>query len=159
MSDRGIFIATFLVVVLIVAAAFTLPQFFFFELFRSAIYVAIGVMVFMGEDRYSYMLGMIAPLLWFLTDILVGGFFRDFVVLGNYALLKPSESALDTPLHGVARLAAILLVILSYRAWRKQVPEKLFGKTFGICLGISIVYAAILGWWLAALAREVGATG
>ena len=144
---------------MIVAAAFTLPQFFFLELARSTIYVAIGVMVFMGEDRYSYMLGMIAPPLWFLADFLVGGFFRDFVVLANYALLKPSESALDTPLHGVARLAAILLVILSYRAWRKQVPEKLFGRTFRICLGISVVYAAILALWLAAVAREVGATG
>lgn len=156
MSDRGIFVASFLVVVLIVAGAFMLPQFFFFELARSAIYVAIGVMVFMGEDRYSYMLGVIAPPLWFLGDILVGGFLRDFVVLVNYVAMKPSESSLDTPLHGVARLAAILLVVLSYRAWQKQVPEKFLGRTFGICLAISVVYAGILAVWFVMISRAAG---
>jgi hypothetical protein len=146
MSDRGVFVATFLTVVLIVAGAFALPQLFFFDLAKSTIYIAIGVLVFFGEDRYSYMLGMIAPLLWFLADILFGGLFRDFAVLVNYLEIKP-VGILDTPLHGAARLTAILLVILSYRAWRKEVPERFFGKTFGICLAISLAYAIVVGAW------------
>jgi len=146
MSDRGVFVAAFLTVVLIVAGAFALPQFFFFELAKSTIYIAIGVLVFFGEDRYSYMLGMLAPPLWWLADIIVGGFFQDFVVLFSYLAMK-EIGALNTPLHALARLASLLLVVLSYRAWNKQVPEKLFGKTFQVCLGISLAYAVILGAW------------
>ena len=145
MSDRGVFVVAFLTVVFIVAGAFALPQFFFFELAKSSVYLAIAVLVFFGDNRYSYMLGIVAPPLWFLADLLVG-VFRDFAVLVNYLLMK-GVPPLDTPLHGLARLAAILLVILSFRAWRKEVPEKLFGKTFGICLGISLAYVVVLGVW------------
>ena len=146
MSDRGVFVAAFLTVVLIVAGAFALPQFFFFELAKSTIYIAIGVLVFFGEDRYSYMLGMLAAPVWWLADIIVGGFFQDFVVLLSYLAMK-EIGPLDTPLHALARLASLLLVVLSYRVWNKQVPEKLFGKTFQVCLGISLAYAIILAAW------------
>ena len=146
MSDRGVFVVAFLTVVFIVAGAFALPQFFFFELAKSSIYLAIAVLVFFGDDRYSYMLGIVTPPLWFLADILVGGFFHDFAVLANYLLVKGAPP-LDTPLHGLARLAAILVVILSFRAWRKEVPERFLGKTFGVCLGISLVYVGILAVW------------
>jgi hypothetical protein len=146
MSDRGVFVAAFLTVGLIVAGAFVLPQFFFFELAKSSIYIAIGVLVFFGEGRYSYMLGIIAPLLWILVDLILGGLFREFNVLSNYLLMRDIPP-LSTPLHAVERLAAILLFILSLRAWRKEVPEKFFGKTFQICAGISLAYAVVLGVW------------
>ncbi len=148
MSDRGVFVAAFLTVVLIVAGAFALPQFFFFGLAKSTIYIAIGVLVFFGEDRYSYMLGMVAPPVWFLADIIVGGFLQEFEVLRNYLTLK-EIGPLETPLHALARLAGILLVALSYRAWNKEVTEKLFGRTFQISLAVSLAYAAVLaGWYL-----------
>lgn len=146
MSDRGVFVAAFLTVVLIVAGAFALPQFFFFELAKSTIFIAIGVLVFFGEDRYSYMLGMVAPPIWFLADIVAGGFFREFGVLLSYLTMK-EIGTLDTPLHALARLAGVLLVVLSYRTWNKEVTEKLFGRTFQIALGVSFVYAAALAVW------------
>ena len=148
MSDRGVFVAAFLTVVLIVAGAFALPQFFFFELAKSTIYVAIGVLVFFGEDRFSYMLGMVAPAVWFLADIIVGGFLQEFAVLLNYLTIK-EIGPLETPLHALARLAGVLLMVLCYRAWNKEVTEKLFGRTFQISLGVSLAYAACLaGWYL-----------
>ncbi|MFB3923392.1 MAG: hypothetical protein ACE145_16850 [Terriglobia bacterium] len=146
MSDRGVFVAASLTVVLIVAGAFALPQFFFFELAKSTIFIAIAVLVFFGEDRYTYMLGMVAPPVWFLADIIVGGFFQDFEVLGSYLTMK-EIGPLDTPLHALARLAGVLLVILSYRAWNKEVTEKLFGRTFRISLVVSIIYAVALAVW------------
>ncbi len=146
MSDRGVFVAAFLTVVLIVAGAFALPQYFFFELAKSTIYIAIGVLVFFGEDRYSYMLGMVAPPVWFLADIVVGGFLREFGVLASYLTMK-DIGPLDTPLHALARLAGVLLLVLSYRAWNKEVTEKLFGRTFKISLAVSLAYAAGLAIW------------
>ena len=146
MSDRGVFVATALTVVLIVASAFALPQFFFFELAKSAIFIAIGVLIFFGDNRYSYMLGMLAAPVWWLADIIVGGFFQQFSVLVNYLGMR-EIGPLDTPLHALSRLASLLLVVLSYRAWNKEVPENLFGKTFKVCLGISLVFAAVLAAW------------
>jgi hypothetical protein len=146
MSDRWVFLTAFLTVVLVVASAFAIPPFFSFELIKSLIYLAIVVLVFFGEDRFGYMLGIVAPPLWFILDILLGEFFRDFAVTFDYLTGKGAPPT-DTPLHGVAHLAKILLVVLCWRAWRKQVPEKLFGKTFAICLGISLVYIGILAGW------------
>lgn len=146
MSDRGVFVTAFLTVVVTIAGAFVLPQFFYFELAKSSIFAAICVLVFFGENRYSYMLGMIAPILWFVVNFLVGELPRDLVVLANYLRMK-TVPALETPLHGFALLVAILLAVLSYRAWKKEVSERLVGKTFWTCLAISLAYALVVGLW------------
>ncbi len=146
MSDRWIFLVSFLTVVLIVAGAFAVVPLFYFELVKSAMYFAIAVMVFYGEDKYSYMLGIVAPPLWFILDILLGGFFADLGVLRDY-LAGKGVPPMDTPLHGIALLTQALLVVLSARAWKKQVSAPWLGKTFGICLGVSVVYCAVLTGW------------
>lgn len=146
MSDRGVFVAAFLTVVLIVASAFALPQFFFFDLYKSSIFIIIAVMVYFGEDKYSYMLGILAPPLWTLLDILLGGFIPDLKVLIDYLARKPL-GAVDTPLHGLALISMWVLTILSIRAWRKQVSEPFFGKTFAVALGVSLAYVLIGGAW------------
>ena len=147
MSDRWLFLMAFLSLVSIVAGAFVVPQLFTLRLLQSLIYVAIVVMVFTGEDRYSYMLGILAPLMWFLLAMLLGGFFHDFVVLGKSVLGKPIGPS-DTPLQGIAVLCEAGVVITALRAWRKQVSEKFFGKTFVAGLVVSIVYVGLLlGWY------------
>lgn len=146
MSDRGIFATSFLTVVLIVAGAFAIPEYFPYELLKSLIFVAITMMVFFGENKYSYMLGAVAPILVMLLNMLLGGFFGEFAVLWASVTMQPLP-VLDTPLHGLAILTEILLVILSVRAWRKEVTESFFGRTFGICLGIAVANVAVLGAW------------
>ena len=155
MSDRNVFVAAFLTAVLVVAGAFVLSQFFFFELAKSTIFLAIAVLVFYGESRLSYMLGIIAPVLWFIVDILTGIFFTDFRVLLAYVTGGP-VAALETPLHGISRLAAVLLIVVSFRAWRKQVPEKFFGRTFWICSVVSLIYAVVLAVWYLRLMQGTG---
>jgi hypothetical protein len=146
MSDRWVFLTAFVTLVLVVAGAFVIPDFFAYELLKSLIYLAIALMVFFGEDRFSYMLGIVVVPLWFILDILLGEFFGDFAILFGSLMLKPSPP-MDTPLHGVALITEIVLFFLCLRAWRKQVPEKFFGKTFGICLAIAIAYVVILAGW------------
>jgi uncharacterized membrane protein len=146
MSDRWVFLTAFLTVIVIVAGAFAMPHYFTFELLKSLIYLAIALMVFFGEDRFSYMLGIVTPPLRFILAILLGGFLGEFKVLFGALTGKPSPP-LDTPLHGLSILLEIVLVIVCYRAWRKQVTEKFFGKTFWISLAVAIGYVAILTGW------------
>ena len=90
MSDRWVFLIAFLTVIVIVAGAFAMPHYFTFELLKSLIFLAIALMVFFGEDRFSYMLGMIAPILGFVLNILLGGFFGEFKGLFNALTGKAS---------------------------------------------------------------------
>src|SRR5262245_29205441 len=101
MSDRGVFVVAFTVVVLMWAGAFAIPQFFPFELLKSLIYVAIAIMVFFGENKYSYMLGIVAPVLGWVASIAAGGFFHEFEILFSSIAMKPIP-LLETPLHGLA---------------------------------------------------------
>jgi hypothetical protein len=51
----------FLAVIVIVAGAFGMPRYFTFELLKSSIYLAVALLVFFGEDRFCYMLGIVTP--------------------------------------------------------------------------------------------------
>jgi hypothetical protein len=147
MADRKVFVAAMSTAVLLLAGAFVLPRFFFFfELAKSSIYFAIAALVYYAEDRYGYMLGMIAPPVWFLVDWMSGTLSNDFRILADYVAGR-SIAPLETPLHGLARLAAIALFIASAHAWRKEVPEKVFGKTFWKGLAASLVYVGALTIW------------
>lgn len=146
MSNRWVFLAAFLTTVLIVGGAFSLSQFFYFELAKSVIFLAIAMLVFFNEDRIPYMLGIIFPPIWFLVDILLGLFFSDFAVMFRY-VGGEGISQTGTPLDGFSRLAAIFLFIVALRAWRKEVPEKFIGKTFWTSLVISLAYVGVLAVW------------
>jgi hypothetical protein len=146
MSDRGVFLAAFLTLVLVVASAFSIPELFIYELLTSAVFVVIAVMVFFGEDKFPYMLGMVAPILWFIFSVLTGGVFGDFGAMFRFLSGKPS-GPLETPLHGFAILAGLALLILSARAWRKQVTEKFLGKTFTTATVVSLIWVGILYFW------------
>ena len=145
-SDRWVFLIAFLTVVVVVAGAFAMPQFFTFELLKSLIFLAIALLVFFGKDRFSYMLGMVAPILGFVLNILLGGFFGEFKVLFG-ALTGKGFRATDTPLHGLSILLEIVLIIVCYRAWHTQVTEKFIGKTFWISFAAAFGYVAILAGW------------
>jgi hypothetical protein len=146
MSNRWVFLAAFLTAAFMVAGAFTLPQFFFFELAKSSIFIAIGVLVFFGENRYSYMLGTVFPPLWFLVDLLAGGLINDFQVLFAYLDGKDIGQG-STPLEGFARLAAIFLFGACLLAWRREVTGRFWGKVFWSCLIISLAYVGVLAFW------------
>jgi len=146
MSDRWVFLIAFLTVIVIVAGAFAMPHYFTFELLKSLIYLAIALLVFFGEDRFSYMLGIVTPPLRFILAILLGEFFGEFKILFG-ALMGKTSPPLDTPLHGLSILLEIVLVIVCYRAWHRQVTEKFLGKTFWISVLVAIAYVAILGGW------------
>jgi hypothetical protein len=153
MSNRWVFLAAFLTTVLIVAGAFSLTQFFYFELAKSVVFLAVAMLVFFNEDKFGYMLGIIFPPLWFLVDILLGVFLNDFSVMFDY-LRGRGVTTTSTPLDGVARLTAIFLFIFALRAWKKEVPDRFVGKTFWTSLVICFAYVAVLSvWYVTRVAR------
>ena len=154
MSDRGVFLSAFLTLVLVVAGAFAVPQFFIYDLVTSTIFVVIAVMVFFGDDKFPYMLGMVAPIVWFIFTILTGEFMDDFASLGRFLSGKPGGQ-FETPLPGFALISGLVLLVLSARAWRKQVTDKFMGKTFATAAAVSLVWVAVLFWRFHAIATVV----
>ncbi len=129
-----------------VAEAFALPRLFFFELAKASMFIAIGVMVFCGENRISYMLGTIVPPLWLLLDFVTGGLISDFRALFAYLGLR-NYSPGTTPLDGFARLAAIFLFVASLQAWRKEARRPLWAGAFWLCLVVCLAYVGALNLW------------
>ncbi len=146
MSDRAVFLAAFLTLVLAVAGAFALPELFIHELLTAAIFVVIAVMVFFGDDKFPYMLGMVAPIIWIIFSLLTGGLFTDLAAMLRFLSGKPS-APLETPLHGFAYLTSLLLVAVSYRAWNKEVTDKFFGRIFGLTVVISLIWVGVIFFW------------
>jgi len=147
MTDRYVFLTSFLTAVLIVAAAFALPPFFYFELAKSTIFVAIAVLVFYGDNRFSYMLGFVAPLIWYIADLVMGTMVTNFQAFFQYLTPGQHPVLLQTPLHALAYLSALGLVIASWRAWHKEVPDKFVGKTLWVAVVVSLIYAVVLSAW------------
>jgi hypothetical protein len=147
MSDRWVFLVSFLTLVLTVAGAFVVPEFFVYQLLTSLIFLIIALLVFYGEDAFPFMLGMIAPILWWIFSALVGGLSADLKALFAYLGRKPIPP-METPLHGVALLMSLVLVCVSARAWRSQITQKFFGRTFGMALVVGLVWIGILAGWM-----------
>ena len=137
-----------------VAGAFARPQVFFFELAESSIFITIGVLVFFGENRTSYMLGMVFPPLWFLVDFVAGGLIKDFQVLFAY-LSGEDMGQGSTPLEGFARLAAIFLFVASLQAWRSEAAGPFWGRAFWSCLIASLAYVGALAFWYSQISAAI----
>jgi len=93
--------------------------FFFLHFYQSMIYLAILLMLFYLEDRWAYMLGMLAPVAWMIL-VLVNG-----QLLG--ALRQPidyfAQGLRPTGVGIVLLLTALVSVIMfagCLRHWRRE---------------------------------------
>ena len=121
--------------------------FFFLHFYQSMIYLAILLMLFYLEDRWAYMLGMLAPVAWMIL-VLVNG-----QLLG--ALRQPidyfAQGLRPTGVGMVLLLTALVSLIMfagCLRHWRREFAG--LGKgwsTFLISLLIVLVYYGILVVW------------
>jgi len=118
------------------------PNFFLLHLYQSILYIAILVMLFYMEDRWAYMIGMLASAVWlgmaYATGML-GGAIRE---LGRGAATSVGLIALLTA------LIAVSMIALCGRHWKKEYAG--LGKTistFSVSMGIVAVYYAILILW------------
>jgi hypothetical protein len=123
------------------------PDFFLLHFYQTIIYLAILVMLFFAEDRWAYMIGMLAPAVWLLMTFasgLLGGAARQLLRLSQGHGLTNSVSFLAA----VSAFLSLLMIAACARRWRKEYSG--LGKslsTFAVSFGIVAVYYGILVVW------------
>ena len=123
------------------------PNFFLIHLYQSILYVAILVMLFFTEDRWAYMIGMLASAVWLVMAYVTG-------ILGSAVqqfsgMLRGAAPA--TPVGWLAfatALIAALMIAFCARHWmREYAGTGKTGRTFLVSLGVVVVYYGILLRW------------
>ena len=127
------------------------PQFFLLHFYQTIIYIALLVMLFYMEDRWAYMIGMLAPIAWlgmvFATGLLSGALRqlpRQVLLLFRGQGLSNEVSFLAT----ISALLSVLMIVFCARHWKREYSG--LGKTistFTVGVGIVAVYYGILAIW------------
>jgi hypothetical protein len=120
------------------------PNFFLVHLYQSILYIAILVMLFYMEDRWAYMIGMVASFVWlgmaYATGIL-GSAVRQ---LGELRSGTATANAVGF-IALLTALIAVLMIAFTGRHWNKEYAGLGKGRrTFLVSLGIVAAYYAIL---------------
>jgi hypothetical protein len=120
------------------------PGFFLVHLYQSILYIAILVMLFYMEDRWAYMIGMLASFVWlgmaYLTGIL-GSAVRQLGELRSSTVTANAVGFIAL----LTALIAVLMIIFSARHWKREYAGLGKGRsTFLVSLGIVAAYYAIL---------------
>jgi hypothetical protein len=123
------------------------PDFFMLHLYQSIIYVAILLMLFYMEDRWAYMIGILAPAAWLVLAYesgLLGAALRQLFRLTRAQGVTNEVSLVA----GITALLSVVMIIFCGYRWRRHYSG--LGKglsTFLVSLGIVVVYYAILVIW------------
>jgi hypothetical protein len=124
------------------------PQFFLLHFYQTIIYIAILVMLFYMEDRWAYMIGMLAPAVWlgmvFATGLL-GGALRQVWQLARGQGFHNNEISF---VAAITALLSVLMIVFCARHWKKEYAG--LGKTistFAVGVGVVAVYYGILAVW------------
>ena len=114
-------------------------QFILVHFYESLIYLAITVVLFYGENRWAYMLGMVTPIVWLALF---------------FVLTRVQRPDFPASLLGVVILILSVLMVVSCGArWRLEFAGLGRGwSTFLVCLGVVLIYYGalilwILRWW------------
>jgi len=123
------------------------PQFFLLHFYQTIIYIAMLIMLFYMEDRWAYMIGMLAPAVWlgmvFATGLL-GGAARQVwrVTRGQGFNNEVSFVA------AISALLSVLMIVFCARHWKREYAG--LGKTistFAVGVGVVALYYGILAFW------------
>jgi len=123
------------------------PNFFLLHFYQTIVYLAILIMLFYMEDRWAYMIGIIAPAMWLLITFasgLLGGALRQVLLI----VRGQSPTNPVSFLAAVTALLSVLMIAACGRRWMKEYSG--LGKsvtTFAISFGIVAVYYGILVTW------------
>ncbi len=123
------------------------PQFFLLHFYQTIIYLAILIMLFYMEDRWAYMIGMLAPAAWLLMVFstgLLGGAARQVIRLLRGDGLNNTVSFVAA----ISTILGLLMIAFCAKHWRKEYAG--LGKamsTFAVSASVVAVYYAILAVW------------
>ena len=123
------------------------PDFFLLHFYQTIIYMAMLILLFYMEDRWAYMIGMLAPAAWLLMAFatgMLGDAARQVAHIGQGAAMTNAVSLLA----GVTAILSLLMIGLCGRHWQREYLG--LGKslsTFAVSFGVVAVYYAILVVW------------
>lgn len=138
-------------------------QLFFIHFYESLIYLAIVAMLFWIEDRWTYMLGMLAPAAWLTLMLTPGACAVLFLAVGGIPeILRPLQlvfrlqraSVPATMLGTVILILSVSMFIVCAIRWRREFARRGNGwSPFLVCLSVvGIYYSAMVLWALRQLA-------
>lgn len=123
------------------------PDFFMLHLYQIIIYEAILLMLFYTEDRWAYMIGILAPAAWLVLAYesgLLGAALRQLFRLTRAQAVTNQVSLVA----GIIALLSLLMIGFCAYRWKRHYSG--LGKglsTFLISLTIVVVYYGILVVW------------
>lgn len=120
MIHRGIAtLAMGLVVCFLLLSHFD-SQFFLIHFYESLIYLAIILMLFYFEDRWAYMLGIVAPTGWILLAFITGGFGEFSRQMTRLLLLFEAPDYTATYLGGITAVLSLAMIAFCTYQWKRQ---------------------------------------
>jgi len=147
MIHRGVVTMSAVLMVCFFVLSHLEPDFFLLHLYQSLIYLGIILMLFYFEDRYAYMLGILAPAVWlvltYATGLLSGA-------AGQVSRLMHAQRPNNhvSLLAGIMAMLAVMMIILCLYRWSREYAGLGKGRTtFLVSLGIVVVYYAVLVVW------------
>jgi hypothetical protein len=124
------------------------PQFFLIHSYESLVYLAIVLMLFYLEDRWAYMMGMVAPAVWLALTVAWGG----LLGISHEVSLAFHPGSAFFPVGLLTLLQIILslaLILSSAIRWRREFTGLHKGwSTFIISLIVIVAYYAVLAVWI-----------
>jgi hypothetical protein len=123
------------------------PDFFLLHFYQTIIYMALLILLFYMEDRWAYMIGILAPAAWLVLAFatgLLGGAIRQIAHVGQGATM----SNLVSVFAGVTAVLSLLMIAACARHWQREYLG--LGKslsTFAVSFGVVAVYYTILVVW------------
>jgi hypothetical protein len=124
------------------------PQFFLIHFYESLIYLAIVLMLFYFEDRWAYMMGMVAPAAWLALTGLWGGL-RSLPQQVSPAFHPGSPFFPVGLLTSFAIVFSIALIVCCANRWRREFTGSHKGwSTLLISLGVVAAYYAVIVVWI-----------
>jgi hypothetical protein len=160
-AHRGIVTLALALVISFLLLAYFDSQLFFIHLYESLIYLAIVATLFALEERWTYMLGMLAPAVWLMLMLIPGACTVLFFAVGGIPeILRPVQLVFHLQRASFpASILGIIILILSMSMfifcasrWRSEFVDLGRGRgwtTFLVCFGVvGIYYGAMVLWAL-----------
>src|SRR5215470_4620293 len=123
-------------------------QFFLIHFYESLIYLAIVLMLFYLEDRWAYMMGIVAPPVWLVLTLAWTGLrgFAHQVLLA----FNPGNAFFPTGLFTALTLVlSAVLVVSCANRWRHEFSGLHKGwSAFLVSLLVVVIYYAVLVLWV-----------
>lgn len=124
------------------------PQFFLIHFYESLIYLVILLMLFYFEDRWAYMMGIVAPAMWMVLTISWSG----IAAIGRQVLgaFRPGSPFFPADLLTTAALVlSVVLIVSCANRWRREFAGLRKGwSTLLISLAIAGAYYAVVVIWI-----------